>query len=627
MRARTTFIPIVLLTAVTVLLVSGLAAASRPLQSPDAANPNTLAADCQELLINGDFETGSLPPWVSAGAVGLGPGHESAYGVWLGGTDNAEGELLQGVTIPADANPVELSFWWLAESESEQFGDELIVIVQYGEQADPLRFLPAEDPRWQWRQEAIDFAPYTGQTVGVTFLVHTDDEVPSTFRLDDVSLIACGMATPTPTPTPTGTVLPTPTSTPTGTVSPTPGHLVYLPLIQKSPAQPAPTPTPTSTPTGTPGLVVNTTDDTDDGTCDTTHCSLREAINTANVHPGPDTIGFNIPPTDSGCDATGVCTIAPSSSRLPNLTDNNTTVDGYTQPGASPNTNPFGQPINAVIKIAVNGNLLVGFPKGLFISGSSVVVRGLALYGFDRGIEVWGSSARIEGNFVGTDATGTVALGNGCVGVEFTNGATGNVVGGSTVAARNLISGNGDGVALGPGGNNRLQGNYVGSDVTGNAALPNTYEGVYVFNVSQDNLIGGAGGGEANLIAFNGGDGVQVSAQFGAAVHNTISRNRIHSNMGKGIALLSGGNEGLAAPVITTANATQVSGTACSNCTIEVFSDAVDQGAIYEGTTTANASGNWTLTKPGGLTGPYATATATDADGNTSEFSAPVSVP
>ena len=68
---------------------------------------------------------------------GLGPGHDSAHGVWLGGTDNAEGELLQGVTIPADANPVELSLWWLVESESEQFGDELRVIIQYGdEQAD-----------------------------------------------------------------------------------------------------------------------------------------------------------------------------------------------------------------------------------------------------------------------------------------------------------------------------------------------------------------------------------------------------------------------------------------------------------------------------------------------------------
>lgn len=46
-----------------------------PLRGPDAANAITLTADCQELLTNGDFKTSSFPPWVSAGAVGLGPGH------------------------------------------------------------------------------------------------------------------------------------------------------------------------------------------------------------------------------------------------------------------------------------------------------------------------------------------------------------------------------------------------------------------------------------------------------------------------------------------------------------------------------------------------------------------------
>jgi hypothetical protein len=155
--------------------------------------------------------------------------------------------------------------------------------------------------------------------------------------------------------------------------------------------------------------------------------------------------------------------------------------------------------------------------------------------------------------------------------------------------------------------------------------LPNTGDGVRAYNVSNNNVIGGPAAGEANLIAYNGGHGVEIDGSYGAA-RNTITRNRIYSNAGRGIALLSGGNAGLAAPVITAASATQVSGTACANCTIEVFSDAADEGAVYEGTTTANAAGNWTLTKPGGLTGPYVTATATDGQGNTSEFSAPVSV-
>jgi len=633
MRTRTTLITVVVLTAATMLLIANSVVAGWPVE--DGSNPGigSLSTECQELLINGDFEAGSLPPWGSWGNVSLGSGHNSAYGVWLGGADNAEGELWQGVAIPAGANPVQLEFWWMAESASEQPGDVVEVVVQYGDElADHLRTLPAVDPLGQWRQEAVDLTTYAGQEVVVTFLVHTDDQMPSTFRLDDVSLKACGAATPTPTSTPTSTVSPTPTATPTSMVSPTPILRVYLPLILKAGVHVLPTPTPTSTPTGPPILVVNTTDDTNDGTCDATHCSLREAINIANTHSGPDTIAFNIPTSDPGCDSAGVCTIRPTSYSL-YLSDDGTTIDGYSQPGASSNTNPFGQPINAVLKIVLDGSLLPQCcPSGLDIRSSNNVVRGLVIHRFYTGIDVVDADGnRFEGNFIGTDVHGTTALGNRCSGISLSGvqggaGSSNNVVGGSQPQARNLISGNGCvGVEIGPKGNNRVQGNYIGTDVTGTAALPNNTDGVYIFNVSNDNLIGGTAQGQANLIAFNGGDGVEVSGGYGAK-HNTISRNRIHSNAGKGIALPGGANEGLAAPVITTASATQVSGTACANCTVEVFSDANGEGAIYEGTTTADSSGNWTLTKSGGLTGPYVTATATDANGNTSEFSAPRSL-
>lgn len=622
MRTRTTLISILLLAAVTMLLIASSAVAGPPVEDGSSPAIGGLSPDCQELLTNGGFETGSFPPWDSWGSVSLGSGHSSSHGAWLGGADNAGGELWQGVAIPADANSVQLEFWWLAESTEERPGDAVDVIVQYGdEQADLLRTLPAVEPLGQWRQEVVDLAAYAGQETAITFLVHTDDQVPSTFRLDDVSLRACGATTPTPTSTPT--------STPTGTVSPPTGQRIYLPLVQKSPAQP----TPTATPTQQPGLVVNTTGATVDGTCDSTHCSLFEAVNAADFNSGPDTITFNIPSSDPGCDGAGVCTIRPTSYSL-YLSDDETTIDGYSQPGASPNTNPVGQSINAVLKIVLDGSLLPACcPSGLDIRSSSNVVQGLVIHRFYTGIQVVDADAnRFEGNFIGTDVHGSADRGNSCSGISISGvqggpGSSNNVVGGSQPQARNLISSNGCvGVEIGPTGNSRVQGNYVGTDVTGTAALPNNTDGIYIFNVSSDNLIGGTAQGQANLIAFNGGDGVEVSGGYGAK-HNTITRNRIHSNTGKGIALRSGGNEGLAAPVITTASSTQVSGTACSNCTIEVFSDANDEGAIYEGTTTADASGNWTLTKAGGLTGPYVTATATDANGNTSEFSAPISVP
>jgi len=607
-----------------------------PTPTPTATPP----AGCQELLVNGDFETGSLSPWDTYGAVGLGSGHGSTYGAWLGGVNNAEGELWQEVSIPAGASPVSLSFWWLAESGSEQPNDAVEVIIQYEAQSDHLLTLPAVAPLGQWQQETLDLTAYAGQTVALTFLVHTDGAVPTTFRLDDVSLQACGqptstptltpMPTSTPTATPTGTVGPTPTSTPTATptgiIPPTPISRVYLPLILKAVVQVLPTPTPT----GIPALVVNTTDDTDDGTCDATHCSLREAINAANARPGPDTIAFNIPSTDPGCDRAGVCTIRPTNYyRL--LSDDGTTIDGYTQPGANPNTNPFGQPINAVLKIVLDGSLLPQCcPSGLDIRSSNNVVRGLVIHQFYTGIDVSDANGnRFEGNFIGTDVQGRTGLGNRCSGISLSGvqggpGSSNNVVGGSQPQARNLISANGCvGIQIGPTGSNQVQGNYIGTDVTGTAALPNNTDGVYIFNVSNDNLIGGTAEGQANLIAFNGGDGVEVSGYYGAK-HNTITRNRIHSNAGKGIALVEGGNEGLAPPVITHVTATHVSGTACANCTIEIFSDANGEGAIYEGTTTADVAGNWTFTKPGGLTGPNVTATATDGKGNTSEFSTPV---
>jgi len=68
-----------------------------------------------------------------------------------------------------------------------------------------------------------------------------------------------------------------------------------------------------------------------------------------------------------------------------------------------------------------------------------------------------------------------------------------------------------------------------------------------------------------------------------------------------------------------------VMGTACANCTIDIYSDDADEGRVYEGSTTANGIGNWSFSRS--LEGPNVTATATDADGNTSEFSAPVAVP
>ena len=119
--------------------------------------------------------------------------------------------------------------------------------------------------------------------------------------------------------------------------------------------------------------------DVGDGACEAIdvsvpRCTLRAAIQEANFTLAADTIAFNIPAGAAGCTIDGVCTIAPASA-LPTIT-RPVTIDGYTQPGASPNTSPHRQPFNTVLKIELNG-ANAGEVSGLVIEATSSV-RGLA---------------------------------------------------------------------------------------------------------------------------------------------------------------------------------------------------------------------------------------------------------
>ncbi|OGR28895.1 MAG: hypothetical protein A2139_11630 [Desulfobacca sp. RBG_16_60_12] len=125
-----------------------------------------------------------------------------------------------------------------------------------------------------------------------------------------------------------------------------------------------------------------------------------------------------------------------------------------------------------------------------------------------------------------------------------------------------------------------------------------------------------------NTITANLQDGIRVIGS--TATGNWIMQNSIYGNTFKGIELFDGGNGELAAPAITNANSGGASGTSCANCYIEIFSDSSDEGQTYHGAVNADGSGNWTYI--GALTGPHVTATATDANSNTSEFSAPKTI-
>jgi hypothetical protein len=152
--------------------------------------------------------------------------------------------------------------------------------------------------------------------------------------------------------------------------------------------------------------------------------------------------------------------------------------------------------------------------------------------------------------------------------------------------------------------------NLIGTDPSGETPAPNDGHGVDIWGFSEHAYV------HYNTIAFNSGDGVHVDTSTG----NSIRANSIHSNAGKGIENINGGNNELLPPVLTGGGS--VTGLACPYCWVDIFSDGEDEGAVYEGSTMVAADGTFVF--PGTPSGPYITATVMDGEANTSEFSAPI---
>jgi hypothetical protein len=215
--------------------------------------------------------------------------------------------------------------------------------------------------------------------------------------------------------------------------------------------------------------------------------SLRQALLDANASPGLDTIAFNIA---NG----GVETIAPRSA-LPAIADP-VLLDGTSQPGYA------GTPLIMLTGANAGPNVV-----GLTISAGGCTIMGLVINGFSgRGMLLQGDGGDvIAGNYIGTDAAGFRAVMNGGDGIALL--APNNTIGGTAAGAGNLVSGNGgNGIYISSNGN-LLQGNFIGTDQTGTRALANKGEGVLSMG-GTGNTLGGTNPAARNLISGNALGGV-----------------------------------------------------------------------------------------------------------------------
>ena len=326
--------------------------------------------------------------------------------------------------------------------------------------------------------------------------------------------------------------------------------------------------------------------------------------------------------------------------------------------GTQAEANDFGVEIDAGASdnlIGTNGDGIEDESERNLISGNNQ--NGVSILGADSGGNLVSSAGNIvAGNFIGTDVTGTLPLGNNSDGVGLDTDATANWIGvnpyggtdyadeGNVIAASGYL-----GVSILSASSNVVAGNEIGTDLAGTQSLPNGI-GVFISGGSLNNTIGGTTRSAGNLITDNNGPGVAVGYSVDdACVGNEITGNRIFGNTGQAIDL---GDDGVTYngtaprqgpnnlqnfPIIVTTDDGQLQGwlggsTPNTAFDIEFFASAAygpggaGEAQDYLGSLEVTTDGQGQAVfdvpyaPPADL--PVVTATATDPHGNTSEVSA-----
>ena len=307
-------------------------------------------------------------------------------------------------------------------------------------------------------------------------------------------------------------------------------------------------------------FTVNSVDDHDDGTCNAADCTLREAINAANATgSGTRFVGFSI-------QGSGVHTIN-LSSPLPQIT-RSIDIDGGTA--------------NGMPLIEINGTN-AGAASGLFLAGGSdlSIISNLVINRFNGfGLNVNSTGASIFGCLIGTNSAGTAAAANSAGGIRVNGDQTS--IG---TAGRNVISGNGgDGISIVSGGAT-IQGNFIGTNVAGSAAVANTGDGIKIDNNLRPVTIG-----SGNVISGNSQVGVQI---FGTSGPVSVQSNLIGTDVNGTAAIANQAGVDIENSAHNTVNANTISGNTSDGVRISATDNTLQGNFIgtNSGGTTALPNG------------------------------------
>jgi len=335
---------------------------------------------------------------------------------------------------------------------------------------------------------------------------------------------------------------------------------------------------------------------------------LREAIHTANALPAENRIEFNIP-------GPGPHVIRPETN-LPALTGP-VVIDARTQPGYS------GTPV-----IYLDGALSGDASKGLTFESASNAVFGLAIYGFNDALRFNTNAGDnlIQGNYLGVDGSGTNGIGNSGDGLRILS--ANNLIGGSGPGEGNLIAANeGAGIRFltAHATNNRVEGNAIGVSLDATIALPNGGGGIVFEQDAANNRVGSTTPAMANVIAFNGGAGITLTPEAGTG-------NSDDSDQGpNGLQNAPELSDARSVNGITTVEGSLTSRSGRTYRLDFYLNDEPDPSGYGEGQTYlgfallplgTTGTAAFTVSFPvAAIFTQFVTATATDPDGNTSEFS------